>query len=380
MALHAALITWAHAPKVDRAYSYPESPFWMESAPPPEPEPEPEKPPPPQPPTETAPAQKPKVQRGPAKPRLPTVATVSTQTGLSIEATDASQTASGQGSDAGGTATDAAAYGGSVPARSKPTPQFSLWLRPPELQQLVIVRAPTALLQAVPGYRALLRGSDVAAFSNLDRLRVFLPGLSAERLVLAGVHSGGEAEVVRAAERVASTRERVPTWRGSSELRAAAWIDGSGFDRGLAVHGAAFLIGGRAQLPGLLGEQAPGTRVDKLSLTRPEVLFSAVLRNVEHYLPVLASCQLRTLSISITRALRISLSAELDTDADASRVRVCAANSGDSSELRYLSELLGQAVVEPGRARMRLNTGATSEEISRLLDELCWALRRITRS
>jgi hypothetical protein len=86
----------------------------------------------------------------------------------------------------------------------------------------VIVRAPIALLQAVPGYRDMLRGSDVAPFANLQRLRVYLPGLSAQRLVLAGVHSGGEAELVRSAERIAATRERVPNWRGSSELRAAA--------------------------------------------------------------------------------------------------------------------------------------------------------------
>src|SRR5262245_15486434 len=78
VALHAALITWAHAPRVESAYSYPEAPLWMEIAP--APEPEPEKQPEPAPKPEPAAEKKPepasrstKPARRPAQPSLPSL-------------------------------------------------------------------------------------------------------------------------------------------------------------------------------------------------------------------------------------------------------------------------------------------------------------------
>jgi hypothetical protein len=107
-------------------------------------------------------------------------------------------------------------------------------------------------------------------------------------------------------------------------------------------------------------------------------MVSVVIESVSHYLPMLSACQVRNVRISITHALHLNLSAEFQSNADAARVQTCVANVGGSTpELRYVSALLGRGAVEPGKARARLDMGVTSDEISRLLDELCWALRRV---
>jgi hypothetical protein len=266
----------------------------------------------------------------------------------------------------------------SAPARPALPPQLSLWLAPIELQRLVIVRSPSALLAALPGYRDILRGSDINPFDQLRALRVFLPGLSAERLMLAGVHSGGEAELMQAAERIARSRERVPSWRGSSQLRAAAWLDGSGFDRGLAVHGDAFAIGARRELPQLLGRDA---RVAALSKTKRGVLVVAALHDVAHYLPALRPCQLRSLRISISEALRLQLQAEYESAPDTARAATCLTSLGDATiPLRATRELLARATAGVGSTHSQLRTEVTRDEIAKLLDEICWSLRRLARA
>lgn len=244
---------------------------------------------------------------------------------------------------------------------------------------MVIVRSPSALLGTLPGYRDMLRGSDINAFANLERLRIFLPDISARQLTLAGMHAGGEPELMRAAERVAASRAQSTIWRGGSALRGTAWIDGSGYDRGLAVHGNAFLIGPRGALPRLLGDEAPGERVAELSKTRRGVLLLLELHAVDRYLPALQPCGLQSLRISVSVAQRLSVRARYASASQAAEAGTCLTRlSGASSELRLLRELLGRASPARHDELSLLNTGVTHEEIARLLDELCWSLRRIT--
>lgn len=308
------------------------------------------------------------VSEAPGDPRAAEQAPSSSQDGSSDEDGAPVGSRSSSFGVVGGTATGS--------ARALP-PQFSLWLTPPELQRMVIVRSPIALLAALPGYRDMLRGSDIAPFSNLRALRVFLPGLSAERLVLAGVHADGEDAIVRAAERVANARERVPSWRGPSTLRATSWLDGSGYDRGLAVQGDAFLIGARRELPRWLGQQSPSARVRQLSKSRHGVLVLAVVHEVTHYLPALGGCKLRNLRLSISNALRLHLSAEYETEESAAHAASCFAGLDEAvSQLRWTTELLSRATGVSASTRTQLRTTITSEGIAKLLDEICWSLRR----
>lgn len=324
-------------------------------------------------------AQKPRARSKPAASSTRPMARTTEQNGEGphLTAADAESGGVAQGAGADGDATSAPGASSAAPTpRKELAPQLSLWLALEALQQLVIVRSPSALLAALPGYRDMLRGSDLLPFGNLQRLRVFMPGLSPERLVLAGVHRGGEPELMRAAQRVAASRERVPKWKGDASLRATSWVDGSGFDRGIAVHADAFLIGARTQLPRLLGEAQSSARVADLSSMRGDGLVLLALDAVERYVPALSACELRKLRLTVSRALQLQLTATYESAATAARAADCLASVPEAhGELSFVSALLTRA--RPHEQQSRLNTGVTREDVARLLDELCWSLRRV---
>jgi uncharacterized protein YjbI with pentapeptide repeats len=122
------------------------------------------------------------------------------------------------------------------PRRERRPAQLSLWLDPKQFEHIALVRPGTAVLMAVPGFRDVLRGSNIRPFNDLERVRITLSGAEAEKLIVAGVHVGGEAAVRDAAKRVAAMRRQEPIWRGDSSLQATSWVDGTNVDRGLALH------------------------------------------------------------------------------------------------------------------------------------------------
>ena len=165
--------------------------------------------------------------------------------------------------------------------------------------QMALVRPGIALVMAVPGFRDMLRGSGIRPFVDLRLLRVSLHGLAAEQLTLAGVHGGGEQALLDVAERIAAMRNRKPLFRGDAELRASAWEDGTGVDRGLAVHGGAFVIAARTAMPGLLGTQQPAQQVPRLSSLRDRVALLLTVEDASRYLPGVQPCGLQALRASI---------------------------------------------------------------------------------
>jgi len=276
----------------------------------------------------------------------------------------------------------------SGPTRTPGPAQMSFWLALPLLEHLTLIRPTNTLLMSVPGYRDALRGSGIRPFSDLTVLHIQLAGLEPAQLVVAGVHLRGEPALVEAATRVASMRELEPIWRGDGALRATSWIDGSGVDRGLAVHEAAFVIGARSSMPSLLGSSAPGARVPQLSRLRKNVVWRFVLEDAGHYLPAFGRCELQALSISVAayaHSYRMSLNAEYTSATAAQQAATCLTQSGLQAA-HLLTWLTGSGAamdmdmrMGPGNCYQR-NTEVARGDIEALFEELSRALRRSGRS
>jgi hypothetical protein len=274
-----------------------------------------------------------------------------------------------------------------TPAETERTPrpaQLSLWIDRKAFEHSVLLRPGIAIVSSVPGLRDLLRGSDIRPFYDLDRLRITLTELTPQSLVLAGVHTKGEQGVREAAKRIAAMRRREPVWRGDSKLQATSWMDGSGLDRGLAMHDAAFLIGARESLPGLLGDAVSDDQVDSLSRLRKRVVFALAIEEVSRYVPVLSACALQALRVSIASTAadtqRMSLRAEYETSTAARESPECFAGLGDrAAPLSALVAWLARAPSTPGSFTTHFNSGITNDEIQALLDELAWVLRSAGR-
>jgi hypothetical protein len=242
-----------------------------------------------------------------------------------------------------------------------------------------LVRPSNALLMSVPGYRDALRGSGIRPFSDLERLRIRLSGVEPAGLALAGVHTAGERALQSVAERVAAMRDRQLIWRGGADLRATSWVDGSGVDRGLALHAGAFLIAARTELPDMLGVQVPGQKVLDLSQMRERVVLLVTIEDTGRYMPGLKTCAPQALRVSIAAdggEFRMALSAHYAAPVSASDTRNCLHSlDGSRSELSSLMQWLAQAQSTPGSDTTHLRTEVSHADVEQLLEALAWALR-----
>lgn len=259
--------------------------------------------------------------------------------------------------------------------------ELSLWIDRRAFEQRALVRPGLAIITAVPGLRDLLRGSNIRPLLDLERLRVTLHAPNAQELALAGVHLGGESAMRDAAKRIAAMRQQEPVWRGGSRLQATSWVDGSGIDRGLALHDGAFLIGARESMATLLGASDPA----ELSRMRERVFFTLALEDAARYLPTLSGCTLQALRISVASTnadtQRLSLRAEYESRAAAAASTDCVRALGErAAPLQRLVGWLEQASAESGSYITRLNVGVTGDELQTFLDELAWVLRSASRS
>ena len=257
----------------------------------------------------------------------------------------------------------------------KPGPaQLSVWMDVEAFSQLALVRPGIALLMAVPGFRDMLRGSGIRPFVDLRLVRVSLHGLAPEQLTLAGVHSGGEQALLAWPSAIAAMRNRKPLLRGDAELRASAWEDGTGVDRGLAVHGGAFVIAARTALPGLLGTQQPGQQVPRLSSLRERVALQLTVEDASRYLPGMQLCGLQALRASIAASgerSRMALTAYYRTASAANAAPTCLGRRGaGEGQLSGLVKWLARAESAPGRNSTSLQVEVTSADIEQLLNEL----------
>jgi hypothetical protein len=391
LALHGLLLLWLAGSR----FEPPEPaapPMWMEAVvPKPEPAPiEEPPPPPPRPVRKIAPAPpRPSLARPTPAPapapalRAPVVdgpSSVSVAEGESGLGT--SGTSRAERGEAGGTG-DADGAPGEAQRALGPA-QLALALEPAQLERMALVRPTIALLMAMPGYADILRGSGIQPLSDLSRARVRVLGLSPERLSLAGVHVAGEAAVVTAAERVAAMREQAPEWRGDSDLRATSWVDGSGFDRGLAVQGGAFVIAARSALPGLLATEDAVRSASKL---RERAFVDIWMEDAPRYLPGVEACALQALRVSLTDAAsgqRMLLSAQYKTGSAARAGAACWRALDANADARHgqwktIASWLARAESSEGFG-VQLNLGVTSDDIQRLFDELAWALRSAKRA
>jgi hypothetical protein len=252
-----------------------------------------------------------------------------------------------------------------------------------QFTHLALVRPGTAVLMSMPGYRDMLRGSNIRPFVDLQRLRITLDGVAPERLTVAGVHVAGEPAVAAAARRVAAMRQQEPIWRGDSQLRATSWVDGSGVDRGLAVHDGAFVIAARDSLPALLGS-GEGERVTGMSRLRERVVLVVSIEDAARYLPSLQACALQALRVSIAASgdrPQLSVRGDYKAASFANAAPACLRGlGGDAAQLTVLIAWLSRAESAAGSYSTKLNSGVTSEEIQQLLDELAWALRTAGRA
>ncbi len=236
---------------------------------------------------------------------------------------------------------------------------------------------------AVAGFRDILRGSSIRPFNDLERLRVSIRGSDPEELMIAGVHSGGEAAVREAAQRIAAMRRQEPIWRGDSSLRATSWVDGTAADRGLALRGGAFLIGARSSLPSLLGTSSKDP-VQDASRLRKRVFILLTIDDAPRYLPAVSKCALQGVRLSLADqgdTQRISLYAEYETLTAARAARQCLDRLGDGATPD--AELLGwlaRAQVAADSSATQLSSEVTNAQIQSLLDGLAWVLRTAGRT
>jgi hypothetical protein len=286
-------------------------------------------------------------------------------------------------SEGGGTAS---AGGGAGEAQRKAGPaQLSMWLELAAVERMALARPTLGLLMAVPGYADILRGSGIRPLIDLQRVRVRLSGLTPERLMIAGVHHQGATALVAAAERVAAMRDAVPQWRGDDDFRATSWVDGSATDRGLAVHGGAFVIAPRTALPELLGAKATAERVQGVSKLRERAIALIAIEDAARYLPSVDACALQAVRISFADGAdspRLSLAAHYETASRARGARNCLGSLASelAAQMPVLSSWLVRAAANEGGASAQLNMGVNSNDIEKLFNELAWAIRAARRA
>jgi hypothetical protein len=284
----------------------------------------------------------------------------------------------GRGGDADG-AGEGTGLATAEPQRAVRAAELSLWMDIEAFNARALVRPGLSFLMAVPGVRDALRGSGIRPFIDLRRARIRLSGRGADRLALAGAHVGGERALLTAAEGVAAMRGQQLSWRGDSDLRASSWVDGSGVDRGVAVHGDAFVIAQRQALPALLSGQQPGQRVRAMSQLRERALLALTIEDLAIYLPALRPCELDAVRLSIALAgdgYRLSLTAHYRRPSSASAGQRCLRElPARPAQISRLLEWLALATNEPASHATSLKIGVSGEEIEQLLNGLAWALR-----
>ncbi len=273
---------------------------------------------------------------------------------------------------------------GDLPERRRKSPQLSLWIDPPQLLQMVLIRPVITLLMSVPGYSTMLRGSGIDPFIDFRRLRIRLTAPAPNRLVLAGTHDGGERALLDAAHRVAAMRKRQPVWRGGADLRATSWVDGSGVDRGFAVHQDAFLIAPRSAMPTLLGTEAPAARIMRMSWIQSPVVLRLTVEDARRFLPGLDRCALQALSLSVSAgaggAPRAALISHYESASSANQSRACLrALPAGGAQLSLLVEWLATSRGRPDSYSRKLKKRVTRDQFRQLIEELAWAFRAAGR-
>lgn len=369
--------------------------LWMEAAaPPPAPPPPPEPPPivrpePPRAPARTARAPRAAKQEATPEPAAPqvTAPVVDGESSVAVTDGDGAHAIGSTGGPSDGTGRGSGSGAGDVVEveRKAGPPQLSLWIDSASIDRLALARPTLALLMAVPGYADVLRGSGIRPLVDLQRVRVRLMGLAADRLMIAGVHHEGSAALVSAAERVAAMRDQAPVWRGDDAFRATSWVDGSAADRGLAVHGGAFVIAPREALPALLGARATEASVQAASSLRERVISVIAIEDAARYVPEVDACSLQSLRISVAAtgaSPRMTLAAQYKTAALASAAPACLRAIGGelSAQMPTFMAWLARAEVREGNASAQLSMGVNSNEIEKLFSELAWALRSARRA
>jgi hypothetical protein len=392
LVLHVLLVASLVGQRPDRAAAA-ETKVWMTAASAPEPPATPDRPeaPPkaPEKPARAARKSAPRrvAQKAPAETEPPPQTTSAAEPGAGPAAGEGTLAVASEapGPGAGGTGRGkgvgqpGSGEAGGEPERKQGPPQLSLWIDVQAFEQLALVRPGLALVTAVPGLRDMLRGSGLRPFVDLRQLRVSLSGVTAERLALAGVHDGGEKALLDTAGRIAAMRSQKPIWRGDDELRASSWVDGTGVDRGLAVHGGSFVIAARGAMPGLLGAQQPAKQLVGLSSMRERVALALTIEDAGRYLPGLQACALQALKLSVATngdSGRLNLTAYYRAASSAKAAHACLRGPGaGAAQLSGLVDWLGRAESAQGRDSTHLEIGVTSAEIEQLLNALAWALR-----
>jgi hypothetical protein len=369
---------------------------WFEVTRQAEPEPPEPAPPAPPPPTPPVPLERPRSARATAtksrsvsSPRVPSAD--ERQGGLPDgegtllvgPAGDGLTSGSGDGAVQAAEPAAAASPATPEPRRERRPAQLSLWIDPKQFEHLALLRPGIAVLMAVPGFRDVLRGSSIRPFDDLERLRVSIRGADPEKLMVAGVHVGGENAVRDAARRVAAMRRQEPIWRGDSKLQATSWVDGTTADRGLAVRDGAFLIGARSSMPALLGSSSEDP-VREASRLRKRVIILLTIDDAARYLPGASKCSLEAFRLSIAAqgdTQRISLRADYETSAAARAAAQCLRPvEGGSAPDSELLGWLARAQVLPDSSTTQLSTEVMNAQIQSLLDGLAWVLRSVGRT
>jgi hypothetical protein len=285
---------------------------------------------------------------------------------------------SGPGGDGDGTGTGTAQTA-AEPQRARRPAELSLWMDVETLGSRALVRPGLGFLMAVPGLREALRGSGIRPFIDLRSARIRLAGRAPERLTLAGTHTGGERALLAAAEQTAAMRGRQLNWRGDDTLRASSWVDGSGVDRGLALHGDAFVIAERSAMPALLAAQQPGLQVRALSQLREHAVLALAVEDAALYFPGMQPCELDAVRLSIATSgtgYRLALTAQYRRPSAASAAPHCLREHTASPDpLSRLVDWLERAESKPESHTTSLKIGVTGDDVEQLLNGLAWALR-----
>jgi hypothetical protein len=113
--------------------------------------------------------------------------------------------------------------------------QLALRLHMGRVRESALADEVRVLLDAIPDWRSIVKGSDLDPLRDLERLYLASPDLERASVVIAGEYTGDEDLPHRAVEKLASARGIQATWHKRGNVAVAPWANADTTERVLAL-------------------------------------------------------------------------------------------------------------------------------------------------